>query len=62
MQKWAMRELMTVAEVAVYLRKPTNAAARKWLKRSGLPLVRAGRTLMVDRRDLDKHIGLGRVA
>lgn len=54
--KWTTRELMTVADVAVYLRK-SHMAARKWLKRSGLPLLRAGQKLMVDRRDLDKAIG-----
>lgn len=61
MAKWAMRELMTVAQVATYLGK-SHEAARKFLKRSGLQLARAGQKLMVDRRDLDKHIGLRRVA
>lgn len=54
---WAMRELMTVADVAVYLRKSQDAT-RKWLKRHGLPLLHIGGKLAVDRRDLDKAIGL----
>jgi len=54
---WAMRELMVVADVAVYLRK-SRAAARKWLKRHHLPLVYIGGKLAVDRRDLDRAIGL----
>ena len=57
MAKWQTRELMTVEQVAFYLSK-SHDAARKWLKRSGLPLARAGRKLMVDRRDLDKRIGV----
>ena len=57
MAKWQTRELMTVAQVGTYLSK-TPDAARKWLKRSGLPLARAGQKLMVDRRDLDKRIGV----
>lgn len=55
--KWATRQLMTVEQVGRYLSKSPEAA-RKWLKRSGLPLARAGQKLMVDRRDLDKHIGV----
>lgn len=55
--KWQTRELMTVEQVAIYLSK-SNEAARKWLKRSGLPLARAGQKLMVDRRDLDRAIGV----
>lgn len=57
MSAWQMRELMLVADVAVYLRK-SHAAARKWLKRHDLPLVRIGKKLAIDRRDLDKAIGL----
>lgn len=56
-KQWAMRELWTVDRIAVYLGK-SHEAARKWLKRSGLPLARIGQKLAVDRRDLDKHIGL----
>lgn len=55
--KWQTRELMTVEQVAIYLSK-SHDAARKWLKRSGLPLARAGQKLMVDRRDLDRAIGV----
>ena len=58
MARWAMQELLTVAEVAQRLPwKPSHEAARKWLKRSGLPLTRLGQRLLVDRRDLDKRIG-----
>lgn len=57
MRTWATRELMTVEKVARYLDKSPDAA-RKWLKRSGLPLARIGRKLAVDRRDLDKRIGV----
>jgi excisionase family DNA binding protein len=57
LSKWQTRELMTVEQVATYLSK-SHEAARKWLKRSGLPLARAGQKLMVDRRDLDRAIGV----
>lgn len=56
---WQMRELMVVADVAIYLRK-SHAAARKWLKRHDLPLVHIGGKLAVDRRDLDRAIGVAR--
>lgn len=55
---WKTRELMTMADVADYLKKPTPEAARKWIKRHGLPLLHIGNKLAVDRRDLDKAIGL----
>lgn len=54
---WAFRELMTVQDVATYLRK-TPKAARAWLHRHNLPLVHIGKKLAVDRRDLDKKIGI----
>jgi excisionase family DNA binding protein len=61
MASWATRELMTVAQVANYLSK-SHEAARKFLKRSGLPLLHVGQKLYVDRRDLDKFMGLRGVA
>jgi hypothetical protein len=58
---------LTVAEAARFCRFDTCAepreAFRKWARRQGLPMVRRGRMLLVDRRLLEAilHPGSGRV-
>lgn len=45
---------LTTDEAAEYLRQPTRDAFRKWAQRHGVTLLRRGRTLLVDRRELDR--------
>jgi hypothetical protein len=47
------RELMTMAQLAEYLQKPSGEAARKWARRKPVPMTKCGREWRVDRRDVD---------
>lgn len=49
------RELLTMAQVAVYLQK-SSEAARIWCRRKKLPMSKVGREWRVDQRDLDAAI------
>jgi Helix-turn-helix domain len=51
---WSFRELLTMAELATYLKKPSGEAARKWAKRHAVPMSKCGREWRVDRRDVDR--------
>jgi hypothetical protein len=47
------RELLTMAQLAAYLQKPSGEAARKWARRHRVPMTKCGREWRVDRRDVD---------
>jgi hypothetical protein len=51
---WKFRELMTMAQLAAYLQKPSGEAARKWMQRWDVPATKCGREWRVDRRDVDR--------
>lgn len=51
---WQFRALMTMAQLAAYLGKPSGEAARKWVTRRGVPVTYCGRELRVDKRDVDR--------
>ena len=53
---WQFRALMTMAQLASYLGKPSGEAARKWVGRNKrrLPVSYCGRELRVDKRDVDR--------
>lgn len=48
------RELLTMGGLAVYLKKPSGEAARKWARRHDVPMTKCGREWRVDRRDVDR--------
>jgi hypothetical protein len=48
------RELLTMHDLAVYLKKPSGEAARKWARRRLVPMTKCGREWRVDRRDVDR--------
>jgi hypothetical protein len=55
---WAFRQLITMKELARLTCKPSEEAARKWVRRlegtpDEIPIRRAGRRLLVDWRDVD---------
>jgi hypothetical protein len=50
---WKFRELLTMADLAHYLHKPSGEAARKWARRHQVPMSKCGREWRVDRRDVD---------
>lgn len=52
---WKFRELLTMAELGAYLHK-SSEAARKWARRSALPMLKVGREWRVDKRDVDKRM------
>jgi hypothetical protein len=47
---------LSTEDLAVYLRRPSAEAARKWASRHGLVPARAGRTLLYARIDVDAMI------
>lgn len=53
---WKFRELMTTAELAAYLHKPSGEAARKWARRHRVPMTKVGREWRVDQRDVDRQL------
>jgi hypothetical protein len=53
---WQFRELLTMAQLATYLQKPSGEAARKWARRHQVPMSKVGREWRVDRRDIDRVI------
>lgn len=48
------RELMTTAQLAGYLQKPSGHAARLWARRHNVPMTKCGREWRIDRRDVDR--------
>lgn len=45
---------MDTEEARIYLRKPSREAFRRWAERHGVTILRCGRRLLVDRRELDR--------
>jgi len=48
--------LLTVAEVAVYLRV-AQQTVRKWLAEGSLPVIRLGRSVRIRRSDVETFLG-----
>lgn len=48
------RDLKTTAELVDLYRFPTREACRMFLRRHRVPVLRRGRVLLVDTRDMDK--------
>lgn len=50
------RELLTMEQVAADYRFPSAEAARKFIHRHGVPFLKRGLRVLVDRRDFDAAI------